>query len=158
LTEKLTTCLWFDGNSEEAAKFYVDLFPDAMIHEVTPAPSDYPAGKAGDVLLVSFSIFGRPFQALNGGDFVRFNEAVSLSIACETQDEVDHYWHALSAHPEAEQCGWVKDRFGLSWQIVPTVLTRLIADQDRAKAKRAMEAMMGMKKLDIAALELAAHG
>jgi predicted 3-demethylubiquinone-9 3-methyltransferase (glyoxalase superfamily) len=158
LTEKLTTCLWFDGNGEEAANFYVDLFPESKIHEVTRAPSDYPARKAGDVLLVSFSIFGRPFQALNGGDFVRFNEAVSLSIACETQGEVDHYWNALSVHPEAEQCGWVKDRFGLSWQILPTMLTRLIADQDRAKAKRAMQAMMEMKKLDIAALERAANG
>lgn len=158
MTDKLSTCLWFNGTGEEAARFYVDLFPDSAIHEVTRSPSDYPAGKAGDVLLVSFSIFGRPFQALNGGDFVRFNEAFSLSIACDTQAEVDHYWTALSAQPEAEQCGWAKDRFGLSWQIVPTILGKLISDPDRDKAKRVMAAMMEMKKLDIAALERAAIG
>ncbi|TPW26443.1 VOC family protein [Pararhizobium mangrovi] len=152
----ITTCLWFDRNGEEAATFYVDLFPDSCIDRVTRGPTDWPAGSAGDVLIVDFTLFGRPFQALNGGDFAHFNEAVSLSIACETQDEVDRYWSALSADPEAEQCGWVKDRFGLSWQIVPTVLPTLIADPDREKAARVMHAIMAMKKLDIAAIERAA--
>ncbi|MER0238294.1 VOC family protein [Fulvimarina sp. MAC8] len=158
MRDKLTTCLWFDRNGKEAADFYVDLFPDSKIDRVTSGPSEWPAGGEGDVLIVDFTIFDRPFQALNGGPFARFNEAVSLSIACDTQEEVDCYWSALSADPSAEQCGWVKDRFGLFWQIVPTILPKLIADPDRAKAKRTMQAMMEMKKLDITALERAAAG
>ena len=156
--DKLATCLWFDGNGEEAARFYVDIFPGSSIDEVTRSTVDYPGGKEGGVLIVTFTLFGRKFQALNGGNFFKFNEAISLSIACEDQAEVDRYWTALSAHPESERCSWLKDRFGLSWQIVPTLLPRLLADPDLAKARRAMEAMMQMKKIDIAAIERAAAG
>jgi len=156
-TSSITPCLWFDGQAEEAAKFYVSLFPDSHIDQVVKAPADYPSGKKGDVLLVEFTLMGRSFSGLNGGPYFKFNEAVSFVIPCKDQAEVDRYWKALSAVPEAEQCGWVKDRFGVSWQIVPVLLDRLLADPDRAKAGRAMEAMLKMKKLDIAALERAAE-
>ena len=156
--DKLATCLWFDRQGEEAARFYTGLFPNSRIDEVTRSTVDYPGGHVGDVLIVAFTLFGRKFQALNGGPFAKFTEAISMSIACETQDEVDRYWEALSAHPEAEQCSWLKDRYGLSWQIVPTILPRLLSDPDTAKAKRAMKAMMQMKKIDIAAVERAAAG
>ena len=153
----ITPCLWFDGQAEEAAKFYVSLFPDSLIDKVVKAPADFPSGKKGDVLVVDFTLMGRKFSGLNGGPYFKFNEAVSFTIPCENQAEVDRYWKALSAVPESEQCGWVKDRYGLSWQIVPTMLYRLLADPDRAKAGRVMEAMLRMKKLDIAALERAAQ-
>lgn len=156
--DKLATCLWFDGDGEEAANFYVGLFPDSRIDRINHSTIDYPGGKEGDVLLVEFTLFGRRFQGLNGGDFTKFNEAISLSITCEDQAEVDRYWEALSAHPEAEQCSWLKDRYGVSWQIVPRVMMELLADPDRDKARRAMEAMTKMKKLDIAELERAAAG
>ena len=153
----ITPCLWFDGQAEEAAKFYVSLFPDSLIDKVVKAPADFPSGKKGDVLVVDFTLMGRKFSGLNGGPYFKFNEAVSFTIPCENQAEVDRYWKALSTVPESEQCGWVKDRYGLSWQIVPTMLYRLLADPDRAKAGRVMEAMLRMKKLDIAALERAAQ-
>jgi len=153
----ITPCLWFDGQAEEAARFYVSIFPDSRIDSVEKAPADFPSGKKGDVLVVEFTLMGRSFSCLNGGPFFKFNEAVSFMIPCKDQAEVDRYWKALSAVPEAEQCGWVKDRFGVSWQIVPTILYRLLADLDRAKAGRVMEAMLQMKKLDIAALERAAQ-
>jgi predicted 3-demethylubiquinone-9 3-methyltransferase (glyoxalase superfamily) len=154
--DKITPCLWFDGKAEEAANFYVGLFPESHIDEVTRSPSDYPSGKEGDVLTVAFTLSGNSFLGLNGGPRFPFTEAISLSIDCETQAEVDRYWEALSAHPENEQCGWVKDRFGVSWQVIPRVLPKLLADPDRAKAKRAMDAMMTMKKIDVAALAKAA--
>ncbi|MGQ0797010.1 MAG: VOC family protein [Methanobacteriota archaeon] len=153
--ESIVPCLWFDGRAEEAAKFYVSLFPDSRIDSVHKAPADFPSGKKGDVLAVDFTLIGRKFSGLNGGPIFKFNEAVSFTIPCESQAEVDRYWEALSAVPEAEQCGWVKDRYGLSWQIVPTVLYRLMADPDRTKAGRVMEAMLKMKKLDIKALRRA---
>lgn len=156
--DKITTCLWFDGKAKEAATFYTALFPDSRIDQVTHSPSDYPAGKEGDVLLVEFTLGGRSFLALNGGPGSPFTQAISLSIDCEDQAEVDRYWNALSAHPENEQCGWVKDRFGLSWQVVPCALPKLLADPDRAKARRAMQAMMTMKKIDVAAVKKAAAG
>src|SRR3954471_11360531 len=152
----ITPCLWFDGKAEEAANFYTSLFPDSHVDAVRRAPSDYPSGKAGDVLMVEFSLMGRPFTGLNGGPHFRFNEAVSFQIPVETQAEVDRLTDALSAVPEAEQCGWVKDRYGLSWQIVPGQLTRLLHDPDPARAARVFAAMMDMKRLDIAALERAA--
>lgn len=154
----ITVCLWFDRDAEEAAKFYVSLLPNSHIDQVLRSPADYPDGKKGDVLTVDFTLMGRRFTGLNGGPHFRFNEAVSFVVPCRDQAEVDRYWEALSAVPEAEQCGWVKDRYGVSWQIVPTVLDRLIADPDRAKAGRVMEAMLKMKKLDVAALERAARG
>lgn len=156
-TTTITPCLWFDGQAEEAARFYVSLFPDSHIDHVAKAPADYPSGKRGDVLAVDFTLMGRKFNGLNGGPHFKFNEAISFVIPCDNQAEVDRYWKALSAVPEAEQCGWVKDRYGLSWQIVPTMLYRLLDDPDRAKAGRVMEAMLKMKKLDIAALERAAQ-
>src|SRR5277367_1719970 len=149
----ITPCLWFDGNAEEAAKFYVSVFPDSRVDAVYLAPSDYPAGKTGDVLVVEFTLMGQPFTGLNAGPQFRFNEAISFQIPVETQAEADRLADALSKAPEAEQCGWVKDRFGVSWQIVPCRLIRLISDADPARARRAFDAMMQMKRLDIAALE-----
>tara|TARA_R110002020_G_scaffold96034_1_gene230345 strand:+ start:54 stop:542 length:489 start_codon:yes stop_codon:yes gene_type:complete len=156
--DAIATCLWFDRNGEEAARFYVDLFPGASIDRIMHAPAAYPAGETGNVLMIEFTLFGRRFQALNGGPNVPFTEAISLSIDCDGQAEVDRYHDALSAHPDREQCGWVKDRFGLSWQIVPRLLPTLLCDPDRAKAKRVMEAMMTMGKIDVAAIERAARG
>jgi predicted 3-demethylubiquinone-9 3-methyltransferase (glyoxalase superfamily) len=154
----ITPCLWFDGNAEEAATFYASLLPDSRVDAVHKAPGDYPSGKTGNVLTVEFTLMGRPFLGLNGGPHFKFNEAVSLMIPVESQGEVERLSNALSAVPEAEQCGWVKDRFGLSWQIVPVVLMQLIADPDPARAKRVFEAMMEMKRIDIAAIEAAARG
>ncbi|MBV8184606.1 MAG: VOC family protein, partial [Hyphomicrobiales bacterium] len=147
-----------DGNAEEAAEFYASIFPESRVEAVHRAPSDYPAGKAGDVLLVEFTLMGQKFTGLNGGPMFRFNEAVSFQIPVETQAEVERFTNALSAVPEAEQCGWVKDRFGVSWQIVPRQLMALIGGADPGRAKRAFDAMMDMKRIDIAALERAADG
>jgi predicted 3-demethylubiquinone-9 3-methyltransferase (glyoxalase superfamily) len=152
----ITPCLWFDGNAEGAANFYASLLPDSRVDAVHIAPGDYPSGKTGNVLTVEFTLMGRPFLGLNGGPHFKFNEAVSFMIPVETQAEVERLSNALSAVPEAEQCGWVKDRFGLSWQIVPVQLMRLISDPDAARAKRAFTAMMEMKRIDIAAIERAA--
>jgi len=149
----ITPCLWFDGTAEEAANFYASLLPDSHVDSIHRAPGDYPSGKAGDVLTVEFTLMGQPFVGLNGGPHFKFNEAVSFQIPVDTQAEADRLTHALSAVPEAEQCGWVKDRFGLSWQIVPRTLMRLLSDSDPARARRAFEAMMQMKRIDIAALE-----
>ncbi len=154
----ITPCLWFDGNAEEAARFYVAALPDSRIDKVHRAPGDYPSGKAGDVLTVEFTLMGQPFVALNGGPQFKFNEAVSFQVPVETQAEVERLSNALSAVPEAEQCGWIKDRYGLSWQIVPRKLMNLLTEADRSRAKRAFEAMMQMKRIDIAAIERAAAG
>ena len=154
----ITPCLWFDGKAEEAAKFYVSVFPDSRVDAVHRTPGDYPSGKIGDVLLVEFTLMGRPFTGLNGGPQFQFNEAVSFQIPVETQAEANRLADALSAVPEAEQCGWVKDRFGVSWQIVPRQVIRLFGDPDRTRAKRAFEALMHMKRIDIAAIERAADG
>jgi predicted 3-demethylubiquinone-9 3-methyltransferase (glyoxalase superfamily) len=156
--QKLTPCLWFDKQGEEAANFYISLFPDSRIDAVIRSPGDYPDGKAGDVLLVEFTLAGGRYTALNGGPHFQFTEAVSLQIDCEDQSEVDRLTEALSAVPEAEQCGWVKDRYGLSWQIVPEAMTRLLADPDEGVRKRVFAAMMGMKRLNVAELERAARG
>lgn len=152
----ITPCLWFDGNAEEAAAFYASLLPDSRVDAVHKAPGDYPSGKAGNVLTVEFTLMGRPFLGLNGGAHFKFNEAVSLMIPVETQAEVERLSNALSVVPEAEQCGWVKDRFGLSWQIVPVQVLKLISGSNAARAKRAFDAMMEMKRFDIAAIEQAA--
>jgi len=155
----ITPCLWFDKQAEEAANFYAGLFPDSRVDAVHRAPADYPSGKAGDALSVEFTLMGRPFMGLNGGPQFRFNEAVSFSIACQDQAEVDRYWDVLtSGGGEPGPCGWCKDRFGLSWQVVPKALPRLLGDPDPARARRTMEAMMKMGKLDVAALERAADG
>lgn len=154
----LTPCLWFDKDALAAAEFYVSVFPRSRIVKVHRAPADYPSGKMGDVLLVEFKLDGRPFQALNGGPYFTINEAVSFIVDCKDQAEMDRYYDTLSAVPEAEQCGWVKDRFGVSWQLTPKALTRLLASRDAAKAKRVMEAMLEMKRLDVAAIEAAGRG
>ena len=152
----ITPCLWFDGNAEEAANFYVSVFPDSRVDAVHRSPGDYPAGKTGAVLMVEFTLMGRPFTGLNGGPNFKFTEAISFQIPVETQTEADRFADALSAVPEAEQCGWVKDRYGVSWQIVPRQVIKLFGDADPARAKRAFAAMMPMKRLDIAAIERAA--
>ena len=157
-TQKITPCLWFDGNAEEAANFYASIFPDSRIDNLQRAPSDYPSGKEGDVLIVEFTLAGQKFTGLNGGDYFKFNEAVSFQIEVADQAEYDRYTDALSAVPEAEQCGWVKDKYGLSWQLFPTRLKELYADRDPERARRAFEAMMHMKRIDIAAVERAADG
>ena len=155
---KIAPCLWFNGQAEEAANFYVSLFPDAAVLAVSRYGEGAPF-PAGTALVVEFQIAGQRFQALNGGPQYKFTEAVSLSISCKDAAEVDHYWDALIRDSGAEgQCGWLKDRFGVSWQVVPDGLGALIADPDPARAGRAMQAMMGMKKLDLAVMRSAAEG
>jgi predicted 3-demethylubiquinone-9 3-methyltransferase (glyoxalase superfamily) len=149
--QKITPCLWFDGKAEEAARFYVSLFPESGISGITPGPT-------GAALVVQFRLAGHDFLALNGGPEFTFNEAISLSIDCRSQSELDELWEKLSDGGSEGPCGWLKDRYGLSWQLVPAVLPKLLSDPDRAKAGRVMEAMMGMKRLDIRALEDAAFG
>jgi predicted 3-demethylubiquinone-9 3-methyltransferase (glyoxalase superfamily) len=147
--QKITPFLWFDTQAEEAANFYVSLFPDSAVTGVTPGPD-------GSALVVAFRLAGQQYVAFNGGPHFKFTEAISLSIDCATQAEVDLYWEKLSAGGATSDCGWLKDKYGLSWQVVPTVLPELLGDPDRAKAGRAMAAMMTMTKLDIAALRAAA--
>ena len=156
---KITPCLWFDGNAEEAANFYVSLLPDSRIDKLVRAPGDYPSGKAGDVLLVDFTLAGRQYSGLNGGPQFKFTEAVSFVVHCDDQAEVDRLWEALTADGGQEvQCSWLKDRFGLSWQIVPEEMLEMLASPDRAAAKRAFEAMSKMVKLDLAELRRAFRG
>jgi predicted 3-demethylubiquinone-9 3-methyltransferase (glyoxalase superfamily) len=150
--QKIRTCLWFDGNAEEAARFYVSLFQgrgDSAVTSVTPGPN-------GAALVVSFRLAGVEFLALNGGPHFKFNEAISLSVDCRSQEELDDLWEKLSAGGSDGHCGWLKDRYGLSWQIVPAVLPKLLAGGDPGRAKRVMDALMKMTKLDIRALEAAA--
>lgn len=149
-------CIWCGGEIEERAAFYAGLLPDGAVTDVVRAPADYPAGAAGEVLTVSLQLAGHALLLLNGGAGPRPTEAVSFQLMCDDQAEVDRLWAALSAEPAAEQCGWVKDRWGLSWQIVPRRLPELLADPDRARAARVMRAMMAMTRLDIAAIEAAA--
>jgi predicted 3-demethylubiquinone-9 3-methyltransferase (glyoxalase superfamily) len=152
-------CLWFDGNAEEAAGFYVTLLPDSHVDKVWRSPAETPSGPAGTVLTVDFTFAGQKFQGLNGGPHFRFTEAVSFVIECEDQAEVDRLWGALTADGgEPGPCGWLKDRFGLSWQIVPRRLDELLNVPDPERARRAMEAMLTMGKIDVAQLEHAADG
>lgn len=155
---KIAPCLWFDGEAEEAAGFYVSLLPDSRIDRVQKNVVDSPAGKAGTALVVEFTHAGRRFLALNGGTRFPYTHAVSFHVDCADQAEVDRLWDALSAGGAVERCGWLKDRYGVSWQIVPTVLAQMLGDPDPAKAERAMRAMLGMVKLDIAALQAAYNG
>ncbi|MGQ0558650.1 MAG: VOC family protein [Sphingosinicella sp.] len=155
----ITPFLWYDDQAEEAAKFYVSLFPDSRIDRVVRAPSDTPSGPEGYVMLVEFTLFGKPYAGLNGGPMFKHSEAVSFMVTTDNQEETDRLWQAITSNGGAESdCGWCKDRWGLSWQITPKRLLELIGDPDKARAKRAFEAMMTMQKIDIAAIERAADG
>ncbi len=153
----ISTCLWFDGKAEEAMNFYLSIFKDSKVLSVTRSGEAGP-GPKGSVLVANFEIDGREFIALNGGPQFKFTPAVSFVVNCETQEEVDEYWEKLSAGGEPGQCGWLTDQFGLSWQVIPTILSRLLQDKDAAKAGRAMQAMLQMTKIDIAALQRAYDG
>ena len=156
---KIAPCLWFNGEAEEAANFYVSLLPDSRINKVQRNPIDGPAGSAGKVLVVNFTLAGQEYMALNGGSRFEFTHAISFKIDCTDQAEVDRLWDTLSSEGGSPlQCGWVRDRYGLSWQIVPSVLPQLLGGSDEAGAKRAMQAMLGMNKLDIAELRRAYEG
>ena len=157
--DKTSLCIWYDRDAEEAANFYCSLFPDSGVDAVSRSPSDFPGGKAGDVLTVEFHIGDSRFMGLNGHSKVDFTYAMSIVVDCDDQAEVDKYWDALGANGgKPSQCGWIQDRWGVQWQITPRRLTELMKDPDRARAKRAMDAMMDMVKLDIAAIEAAARG
>ncbi len=168
LTNKIAmaTCLWFNKNAEEAAKFYEEAakfyaatFPGSHVDAVHKSPADYPNGKAGDVLTVDFTVLGQPFVGLNGGSGFAFNEGVSFQVFTDTQEETDRYWNAIVKGGGQESvCSWCKDKFGLSWQIVPRALIQAMTGTDTAAAKRVMEAMMKMKKIDIAKIEAARRG
>lgn len=147
--QKITPCLWFDGNGEEAARYYVSIFPDSEITGITPGPDGTP-------LVVEFRLAGQGFLALNGGPHFTFNEAISLSIDCRSQAELDALWEKLADGGSEGHCGWLKDRYGLSWQLVPAMLPELLSGPDHARAGRVMQALMGMTRLDIQALEAAA--
>ncbi len=154
-----TIFLWYDGTALDAARFYAQTFPDSTVGAVLRAPGDYPNGKQGDVLTVEFTVIGIPCVGLNGGPQFKHNEAFSFQIATDDQAETDHFWKAIVQNGGQEsQCGWCKDRWGVSWQITPRALTAALFDRDPAAAKRAFEAMMGMKKIDIAAIEAARRG
>jgi predicted 3-demethylubiquinone-9 3-methyltransferase (glyoxalase superfamily) len=156
---KVSPCLWFDGEAEEAAKFYVSLLPDSRIETVQKNSVDSPGGKAGSVLVVEFTLAGQRFMALNGGMRFEYTHAVSFKIDCADQAEVDRLWDALSANGgKVERCGWLKDRYGVSWQIVPAALPQFLGGPDRAGAQRAMQAMLQMVKFDIAGLKRAYEG
>ena len=155
---KIRPCLWFDGEAEEAANFYVSLFPNSRIDNVQRNVMDSPAGKAGTVLVVEFTLAGQRFMALNGGTRFEYTHAISFEVDCADQAEVDRLWDALSDGGSIEQCGWLKDRYGVSWQIVPTVLGQMLGDSDPAKAQQVMQAMLRMIKLDIAGLKAAYEG
>ncbi len=159
MAPKNTLCIWYDGTALEAAQFYAQTFPDSAVGTIFRAPGDYPAGKEGDVLTVAFTVMGIPCIGLNGGPEFQHSEAFSFQVATDDQAETDRLWNAIIDHGgQASVCGWCKDRWGISWQITPRALTDAIADPDRAAAQRAFEAMMGMGKIDIAAIEAARRG
>ena len=147
--QKITPCLWFDSQAEEAANFYVSVFPNSKITEVVYAPADTPSGPKGSLLLVNFEINSQPFTALNGGPYFKISEAISFQVFCKDQKEIDYYWEKMSAVKESEQCGWLKDKFGVSWQIVPENIGELL------KSKKAMEIFLNMRKIDIEELKKA---
>ncbi len=156
---KNTICLWYDGDAEEAARFYATTFPDSAVGAVHRAPGDFPSGKDGDVLTVEFTVMGIPCIGLNGGSEFTHNDAFSFQIATVDQDETDRYWDAIVGNGgQASACGWCKDKWGVSWQITPIALTTAFTSPDRTAAKRAFDAMMQMQKIDIATIEAAFHG
>jgi predicted 3-demethylubiquinone-9 3-methyltransferase (glyoxalase superfamily) len=161
--QPITPCLWFDNQAEEAARYYTGIFKNSKIGKISrygEAGREVHGQAPGTVMTVEFELNGQPFTALNGGPIFKFNEAISFQIMCQTQEEVDQYWNKLTAggDPNAQQCGWLKDKYGLSWQVVPTVLAEMMSDPDKEKSGRAMEAMIQMKKLDIAELQRAFKG
>ena len=159
MASKNTICLWFNGTAQEAAQFYADTFPDSAVKAVHRAPGDFPSGKQGDILTVEFTVMGIPCLGLNGGPAFTHSEAFSFQVATDDQEETDRFWNAIVGNGGQESaCGWCKDKWGLSWQITPRVLTDAVAHPDPAVAKRAFEAMMTMKKIDIAAIEAAVRG
>jgi predicted 3-demethylubiquinone-9 3-methyltransferase (glyoxalase superfamily) len=158
IAAKIVPHLWFVDQAVEAANFYVTLFPDSRVDSVTPIPADTPSGPAGSVPVVEFTLAGQPFMAISAGHLDEFNHSISFIVNCADQAEVDRLWKALSEGGTIEQCGWLRDRYGVSWQIVPTVLGQMMKDPDRGRARRVMNAMLQMKKLDIARLEHAYNG
>ena len=159
MTSKNTICLWYDRAALDAATFYAAIFPDSTVGAVHRAPGDYPSGKQGDVLTVEFTVMGIPCLGLNGGPVFKHNEAFSFQVATDDQAETDRLWNAIVGNGGQEsECGWCKDKWGLSWQITPRALTDAITDPDPAAAKRAFEAMMTMRKIDVAAIEAARRG
>lgn len=163
MIQTITPCLWFSDEAEEAARLYTSIFKNSRIKSITrygKAGFEVHQRPAGSVLTVDFELDGQPFTALNGGPVFKFNEAVSLQVICETQQEIDYHWEKLTAggDPDAQQCGWLKDRYGLSWQVAPAALHEMLKDERSAGAHRAMEAMLRMKKLDLAALQRAYDG
>ena len=156
---KNTLCLWYDRDALEAATFYAATFPDSTVGAIHRAPGEFPSGKEGDVLTVDFTVFGMPCMGLNGGPAFKHSEAFSFQVATDDQAETDRYWNAIVGHGGQEsECGWCKDKWGLSWQITPRVLTEAFNSPDRAVAKRAFDAMMTMRKIDVAAIEAAVRG
>ena len=156
---KNTICLWYERDAEEAARFYAATFPDSSLDAVHRAPGDYPSGKQADVLTVEFTVMGIPCLGLNGGPAFKHTEAFSFQVATEDQAETDRYWNAIVGNGGQEsQCGWCKDKWGVSWQITPVALTRAYTSADRSAARRAFDAMMTMKKIDVAAIEAAVRG
>lgn len=156
---KNTICLWYDGGAEEAARFYAETFPDSSLDAVHRAPGDFPSGKEGSVLTVEFTVLGVACLGLNGGPMFKHSEAFSFQVATEDQEETDRYWSAIVGNSgEESQCGWCKDKWGISWQITPVALTKAFTSPDRAAAKRAFDAMMTMRKIDIAQIEAAFRG
>ncbi len=159
LASKVTICLWFNHDAEEAARFYAQTFPDSSVGAVHRAPTDYPGGKKGDVLTVDFVVMGIRCMGLNGGDAFRHSEAFSFQVATKDQAETDRYWNAIvNSGGQESQCGWCKDKWGISWQITPEVLSRAVSSSDPALARRAFEAMFPMRKIDVAKIEAAVRG
>lgn len=157
--QKITPFLWYTNEAEEAARFYASVFPDSRLNRVVTMPSDSPSGPAGSVKIVDFTLFGQSFTAMSAGPHDPFNHAISFVVSCDSQEEVDHYWSALTANGGSpSQCGWLKDRFGVSWQITPRVLVDMMSNADRAKGKRVADATMRMGKIDIAELQSAFNG
>ena len=154
IKQKITPHLWYDKEAKEAAQFYCSVFPGSKIEYVTTL-HDTPSG---DCDVVSFTLMGQPFMAISAGPLFKFNESISFIVYCDTQEEIDHYWEKLSADPRSEQCGWLKDKYGLSWQIAPTVMEKMRRDKDPARVARVTQAFLPMKKFDIAALERAYRG
>lgn len=155
--KQMIACLWFDGQAEEAMNFYTSIFRNAKAGEIVRYTEAFP-GKAGSVVTASFELEGTRFVGVNGGPQFKFNESVSFQIPCETQEEVDYFWEKLGAGGQYQPCGWLKDRYGLSWQVTPTILIEMISDPDRVKANRVMQVMLQMKKLEIAPLRQAYEG